>query len=90
MKEKLYICLEIIENRPLCLKHRCYNFDLTWCFPFMSHIFLNYMEKYSNKGPTQKIFKKKIKIHRCRFCSELSKDSENICGMSIRRLSKWE
>ena len=45
MKEKLYICLEIIENRPLCLKHRCYNFDLTWCFPFMSHIFLNYMEK---------------------------------------------
>ena len=38
----------------------------------------------------KKISKKKNKIHRCRFCSELSRDSENIPHMSIRRLSEWE
>ena len=33
---------------------------------------------------------KKIKIHRCRFCLELSRNPENISGMSIRRLPKLD
>ena len=53
-------------------------------------MFLNHLKTNFNKGPTQKIFKEKLKIHLCWFCSELSRDSKNISGLSVRRLPKWE
>ena len=45
-----------------------------------------FRSKYG-KGPTQKILKKKLKIHLCWFCSKSSKESKNKSGLSVRRLA---
>ena len=47
---------------------------------------LNLWHQFMNKGPVQKIFTKKSKIHPPWFCSEMSEDFKTISGLSVRRL----
>ena len=46
---------------------------------------------FCGKGPVQKIFKKKSKIHPGWFCLELSEDSKTVSCLSVRQVlsSQW-